>query len=216
MRGAHFYPWEELCFSDLGRVRYFSAGGSKKLPCLRVRCYQQQQVVIAQRPSQSLPFLGLQQGGLPTSFSLSRLLVFQEPESISHSSEVQLWVTWLMRGPFHIPEAWSRGHLAFQRHSEAAGHSLCQGQFLGLQSREPYSLLVEIGNRMEDATPLVSEDRERTKERENKNQPQRTLDSCLDNRTGTICGARGFKETLRRKKCININQIIIYCSVLIQ
>lgn len=72
-------------------------------------------------------FFSPQQEGLSIAFSLSSYLVFYESESVSHSSSVQLWVTWLMLGPFHIPEAWSSGHLAFQRHSEAAGHSLCQG-----------------------------------------------------------------------------------------
>lgn len=29
MREAHFYPWEEICFFDFGRVRNFSAGDSE-------------------------------------------------------------------------------------------------------------------------------------------------------------------------------------------
>lgn len=83
--------------------------------------------LLSRQQSQSLHFFPPQQEGLSIAFSLSSYLVFYESGSISHSSSVPLWVTWLMLGPFHIPEAWSSGHLAFQRHSEAAGHSLCQG-----------------------------------------------------------------------------------------
>lgn len=46
------------------------------------------------------------------------------------SQRHQLWVTWLMLRPFHIPEAQSCGHLTFQKQSEAASHSLCHGQFV--------------------------------------------------------------------------------------
>ena len=59
-------------------------------------------------------------------------------------------VTCLMLRPLNIPEALNCAHLAFQKHSEAAGHSLCHGQQVawGLWS---FSLCF-LGSCMEDVT----------------------------------------------------------------
>lgn len=106
--------------------RHFSAGDLKSLPSfIRVILVLTSSYLIVAKPI--TPISSSLAGRIAIPYFLSRHLVFQEPESTSHSSGMQLWVTWLMLGPCHIPQAQSYGYWAFRRHSEAAGHLLCQG-----------------------------------------------------------------------------------------